>query len=182
MFVAGLQRGIAKVACFSLCLPRERGVIGFENGLDRFLGLREWRGDWSFSWAQSIFKKGQKIAAIFWPRKWAQKYEGRQSAFILLGPVLWPENGRCFLNAFGRRTQYVRSKQTHMFQHGHPSMSATECTNLHLKIAWNILRSVMARDFTTPVGHRGDTKKNDPTEKIQGFLLCRSGVPRFCEY
>ena len=177
MFVAGLQRGIAKVVCFSLCLPRERGVIGFENGLDRFLGLREWRGDWSFSWAQSIFKKGQKIAAIFWPRKWAQKYEGRQSAFILLGPVLWPENGRCFLNAFGRRTQYVRSKQIHMFQHGHPSMSATEYTNLQLKNSMEYSSLGNGTRFLNTCGTPGGHQKNRSDRENTRFSALQKWCP-----
>lgn len=41
-----------------------------------------------------------KVAAVFWPQNWSQKYEGRQSAFTLLGPVFWPENGRYFKATF----------------------------------------------------------------------------------
>ena len=37
-----------------------------------------------------------KIAAVFWPQNWGQKYEGRLSAFILLAPLSWPEYGRYF--------------------------------------------------------------------------------------
>ena len=44
-----------------------------------------------------------KVAAIFWPQNWSQKYEGRLSAFILLGPLSWPEYGRYFLALFENR-------------------------------------------------------------------------------
>ena len=44
-----------------------------------------------------------KVAAVFWPQNWSQKYEGRLSAFILLGPLSWPEYGRYFLALFENR-------------------------------------------------------------------------------
>ena len=37
------------------------------------------------------------------------------SAFILLGPVLWPEYGRYFEIALGRTARAIRRKQTNTF-------------------------------------------------------------------
>ena len=39
---------------------------------------------------------GLKNAAVFWTRNWADKSEGRQSAFTFVDPVWCPENGRVF--------------------------------------------------------------------------------------
>ena len=51
-------------------------------------------------WLDPSADSGPKTGAVFWPKIWATKCDGRQWAFTLCGPIFGPENDPNFWPIF----------------------------------------------------------------------------------